>query len=202
MEKFSSEDKMKKYYFLWFAVVIVFINNIYTQPDNLKNISTRSADGLLLQAAVTGNVTEFKKALNLGADINCKNSDGITVLCLVAKCRLDLVKLLVERGADVNLAGDDKITPLHWAVEYDNYEIVEYLLKAGAKTDLTDNLQETAVHWAAWTGHFKSAKMLLLHGGDPNRKNIGGFTPIDLARLQEHKTILELFEDKNLKSDK
>lgn len=70
--------------------------------------------------------------------INVQNSVGQCPLHqAVLKGRVDLVKLLVERGADVNAQvakqwvwEDD--TPLMIAVEKENVQIVKALLKAGA----------------------------------------------------------------------
>lgn len=166
-----------------------------SKQEGEKLIHMSSENRMLYESSVTGNVADFKKAIEHGADVNSKNSEGQTPLCLVSKCRIDLVKLLVEKGADVNLQSDDEISPLHWAVEYDNEEIVEYLLTHGAKTDSRDKLYETPVHWAAWTGHHRSAKLLLSYGGDPTLKNSGGITPIDLANRQGHIEVTKLFQE-------
>ena len=48
--------------------------------------------------------------------------------------RLQIVTILVENGAEINLV--DKIsgmTPLHWAAYNDDSDLVKYLLKKGAK---------------------------------------------------------------------
>lgn len=148
---------------------------------------------MLCEAAVTGNVIAFKEAIELGADVNTKNLEGQTPLCIVAKCRFDLVKTLIENKADVNMQSDDKISPLHWAVEYDNVDIVEYLLKNGADTELRDGNYETALHWAAWTGHHKSAELLLQYGANKSVQNGEGITPIDLASRQGHNKVSKLF---------
>jgi ankyrin repeat protein len=42
----------------------------------------------------------------------------------VAKCRYDLVKLLVEKGADVNLQSDESISPLHWATWTGHQQVI------------------------------------------------------------------------------
>ena len=44
---------------------------------------------------------------------------------------LKLVKLLIDRGADVNQPGGlDKETPLHFAAKYGNVEVTKLLLNA------------------------------------------------------------------------
>ncbi|ERJ11386.1 ankyrin repeat domain-containing protein [Haloplasma contractile] len=150
----------------------------------------------LFEACITGNVSDLKQAIEACDDLNIKNEEGQTPLCIVAKCRYDLVKLLVLKGADVNLQSDEKISPLHWAVEYDNEEIVEYLLSKDADIYSRDHLYETPLHWAAWTGHHKPASLLLAQGANPLAENSGGFTPLDLAKRQGHQKVVTLFEEK------
>lgn len=152
----------------------------------------------LFEACITGNVSDLKQAIEKCDDLNIKNKEGQTPLCIVSKCRYDLVKLLVEKGADINLQSDEIISPLHWAVEFDNEEIVEYLLSKGADIYSRDHSYETPLHWAAWTGHHKSASLLLAYGDNPLVENNGGFTPLDLAKRQGHQKVITLFEEKLL----
>lgn len=47
-----------------------------------------------------------------------------------------MIKLLVEKGADVNAVNADGNTPLHYAVRYGNERMVQYLKKNGARMDI------------------------------------------------------------------
>jgi len=58
--------------------------------------------------------------IKLGADLNSTNSDGRTAVWTAAdEGHLDIIKLLVDAGADVNIA-DNYLndTPLHIAANY------------------------------------------------------------------------------------
>ena len=58
---------------------------------------------------------------------------------LIAAPKPQLVRILLERGADVNAQNRYGITPLLVALDINNLEIVEMLLQAGAKLDLKDS---------------------------------------------------------------
>lgn len=162
--------------------------------------SKMEANELLLAAALHGNVQDIKKAMALGADVNCRNANGDTPLNMVAKLSYyKLVKYFVEQGAEVNTSNKDHITPLHWGVEYNNVPIVRLLLEKGADVHARDGIQETPLHWAGWTGNLASARLLLRYGANPYAPNNTGVTPIDLTIRQEHPEVQQLFEQAKYK---
>ena len=58
-------------------------------------------------------------------------------------------EMLIAKGADINIVGEDKKTPLHEAANVGNYANVELLLKQeGIITSLQDNDQKTPLHRA------------------------------------------------------
>lgn len=148
----------------------------------------------IVEAARTGNVKDLRAAIAAGEDVNARDENGQKVLSTVAKCRPDLVRLLLEHGADVNLADTGLTTPLHWAVEFDNDECIRLLLAHGADTRARDGLGEVPLHWAAWTGHVKAAQLLLEFDPKSDIPNGGGFIPLDLAMRQEHEAFVRLLK--------
>ncbi|MBD2197265.1 MULTISPECIES: ankyrin repeat domain-containing protein [Calothrix] len=66
--------------------------------------------------------------MSIGFDPNEKHDDNYTILIEIASsCRLDLVKLLVERGADVNAISDDGAFALSEAARFGCQEVFDYL---------------------------------------------------------------------------
>ena len=101
-----------------------------------------------LKAVRSGDVLTVKKELKDHVDlVNCVDNGGWTALHTVAykKCKgreekkrnLEIAKLLMEYGADVNAKTNDKFesTPLHLAVTTGNKQIAK-LIESYLKTDL------------------------------------------------------------------
>lgn len=77
------------------------------------------------------------EGLNFIVEIN--DYTPLTAACDVAE-NLDIVKLLIEYGADVNMRNGNGITPLEMAILNDSisYELTKYLLDQGAEPNIVD----------------------------------------------------------------
>ena len=56
-------------------------------------------------------------------------------MIVVSRGNVEGVKLLLERGADVNFVGKESQSPMSRACKYYNKEIIDILTKAGAKAN-------------------------------------------------------------------
>ncbi|CAD7697698.1 unnamed protein product [Ostreobium quekettii] len=84
-------------------------------------------------AAKVGDAKAVKKYIAEGADVNKKDSRGITPLGVaVGFNRIDAVKELLAGGADVSLTDNQGNTALHYAAGYGRVECAEMLMKGGA----------------------------------------------------------------------
>lgn len=100
---------------------------------------------------------------------------------------LNIVKMLVEAGADVNYATKPQIdaaggewTPLNYAAP--SKEIMKHLLDAGANVNQANSRGWTIFHRVAIeTGCVSSAKQLLAYGADPKVRDCYGNTALHLA---------------------
>ena len=57
--------------------------------------------------------------------------------------RIDVIKLLLREGADVNKQDDDKNTPLHWAARYNYTEVARLLIQNRADVNIRNYLNNT-----------------------------------------------------------
>ncbi len=74
---------------------------------------------------------------------------------------IEMVKILLEKGADVNLSSDPNDTPVFSAVKEGKAEIVKILLDAGANFDLRDNQGDTPLTVAVLENHIETLEILL-----------------------------------------
>jgi ankyrin repeat protein len=118
-----------------------------------------------------GNEEEVSRLLDADPTLMEKeNSDGDTPLAIAAEAeQLGMVKLLVQRKADINGSGREGLRAglraLHYAAEGGLKEMVAFLLSKGAKARIRDELGETPLMHAFMAGQAGVMKMLLQHMG-------------------------------------
>jgi ankyrin repeat protein len=99
-------------------------------------VSTSLQAGLspLANAVKGGNIFAVKSILRSGVDSNVKDRLYFMPLLLaVLDGRLDIVNLLIDHGADVNMtSGLWDWAPLHGAIVHDKTEIANVLIRRGA----------------------------------------------------------------------
>jgi ankyrin repeat protein len=94
------------------------------------------------------------------------------------------VKLLVDRGAEINIANKFGQTPLQTAADACSPEVVKFLIDKGAEVNTMNfyNSTSTPLHTAAGWWCLESVQHLLKAGADQNIKDNAGRTPLDIAK--------------------
>ena len=93
----------------------------------------------LLKATNRGDLEEVEKLLDSGVPVNFKNKDDETALHFAAQEGfLDIVGLLIKKGANINALDYAKETPLFRSVCWNNYKMTWFLLRNGADVSLRD----------------------------------------------------------------
>jgi ankyrin repeat protein len=94
---------------------------------------------------------------------------------------LEVVRLLLTRGANLNVKTEDWHTPLFLASNNGRLEVVQILLENGADLDGSDLLKKTPLHGASENGHFEVILSLLDRGANVNAKDAHFWTPLHTA---------------------
>ena len=94
--------------------------------------------------------------------IDSQDSHGTTALQLAAKHgHADVVQVLVESGAELDIRNNRGETALYWAARSGHKPIVELLLAKGADAMIEDSEGWTALDWAVIRGYSELAQLLL-----------------------------------------
>jgi outer membrane protein assembly factor BamB len=97
-------------------------------------VSAGEAEEALWEAARQGDLATIKRLVVEGLDFDVKTRYGATALSFASdKGQVDVVRYLVELGADVNVQDTFyESTPIGWATFNEHVEIIEVLLAHGA----------------------------------------------------------------------
>lgn len=124
-----------------------------------------------------------------GADVNAQTDGGDNALTLLLQNwnsytpeDQQLLRLLVNRGINVNSVSAAGTSALMRAAAVNDYADVAFLLNKGAKVDLQDHDGMTALMYAAQLGSAESLRLLLAHGAQADMKDKQGRTALTLAR--------------------
>lgn len=120
----------------------------------------------LFKASLNGNYQGIVDSINKGALIDSIHIYGATsIFAAVTGNHINAVKLLKEKGADIELAIKEGITPL-WKAAHSCYsEIVNFLIDSGADIESTNNEGYTVKHAALYSNCSEVERML--SGGLP-----------------------------------
>ena len=102
------------------------------QEENTSRVNFVPAI-MLLEAAARNDIEEVRRLLSLGVSPDSTNEDGLTAL---HQCCIDdseeMMKVLVEFGANVNAADSEQWTPLHAAATCGHLHLVKFLIEKEA----------------------------------------------------------------------
>ncbi|MGD1911127.1 MAG: ankyrin repeat domain-containing protein [Rivularia sp. (in: cyanobacteria)] len=157
--------------------------------------------GVLLshQANVNAKDKFGNTPLHLISQINQKNSDYLGIKYLInnrikfkyknEKRRLNIVKLLVDKGANIDIKNNRGYTPLHLGAKEHHKYIVEYLIQKGAKIDerATSNAKTPLMLAAKGFSNISIIQLLIENGANVNAKDKDGETPLHIAGMNTNK---------------
>lgn len=145
----------------------------------------------LVDAVKKNDQKAAQEAIKKGAHINeAKDTDRSktpVLYCAVKHGFIEMVKLLIENGADLHITTLAGATPYQCALNSDRIDILELLLKKDNTkiNQVNENDESTLLHNAVFSHNAQTVKLLLQYGANPNAMNALTQKPIEL--IQEEK---------------
>lgn len=180
LAKFSPEDQA------------VYLNKLYL--DEGQQCTP------LIIASRLGHHMMVAALLELGADRELEGIvkfdghiiEGATPLwCSAGAGYLEVVRVLVEQGADVNHETRSKSTPLRAACFRGRLDIVVFLREHGADMAKANKYNNTCLMISSYKGHESVVRYLLEQGADANARALCGATALHFAAEIGHIGIVE-----------
>ncbi|XP_031519400.1 E3 ubiquitin-protein ligase MIB2 isoform X5 [Papio anubis] len=138
--------------------------------------------GRLVVEVALGNMARALDLLRRRPEQVDTKNQGRTALQVAAYLgQVDLVRLLLQARAGVDLPDDEGNTALHYAALGNQPEVGRVLLNAGCRADAINSTQSTALHVAVQRGFLEVVRALCEHGCDVNLPDAHSDTPLHSA---------------------
>jgi uncharacterized protein len=166
-----------------------------THPIDLRSSQpTEESVDEVLDDIVMNRVEKLKKFIDRGGSPNRYLHAAIN------SGSIDCVELMLARGANVNLVGEEGLTPVMISARLTyrgGVEMTKLLIDRGANVNARASKGSTALMFASWgvADHYQDeyvevVRLLIKHGAKVNVKNKMGDTPLTIAKSGNWKKIV------------
>ena len=162
---------------------------------NNKSCLTIDSNEQLLEAIRKGQAKLVKQLLWSNADPSARDEQkqsGLILACFIKDHdnRMNVIDLLLQKGAIVDLQDDSGQTALIKVVILDDITLTKRLLKHGADATLHDKEGNTSLFYASLNGNEKMVQYLVSefqkHQKSVDERNMRGLTPLLVACQNNH----------------
>ncbi|MFC2145871.1 ankyrin repeat domain-containing protein, partial [Acidobacteriota bacterium] len=136
--------------------------------------------------------------------IHLKDKQGSTPLYYAAGgSSREIVKLLIQKGANVNAANFEKVTPMHVAAYAGRVPIAQLLIEAGADINARNAFGDTPLHWAVFYGRKELVNLLVEKGVNVDAKSDEGTFFLHEGAAGGHEKLVNMLIEKgaNIKTE-
>lgn len=154
----------KVLYMRKFFIIISFLSSFLVASDSSDFLEFN-----LRRFSFIGDMAKVQRALKEGAKIDAKDDEGMNALLWAAfQNREEIMKLLIEKGADTAIKSKSGRTILSYAIQNENDKLIRYLLDKKV-TLTTDASYLNSVYHAVSTPKLDTAPLFLAFERDKNR---------------------------------
>ncbi len=135
----------------------------------------------MVKAIVQGKPTEVKELLDKGETVDAKQNGQTGLHFAAMNGKVDIITVLIARGAKVDAQDDQGITPLMLAAKDGQLDAVKALIAQGAKIETQNKLGENALHIAGAHGKKEVVTELLDRGANIRATSNNGLNVLVFA---------------------
>ena len=169
--------------------------------DNFSSVRNKEGKNALHIYSEMGWLEEVKEIISY-ISVDAKDNENITPLMFaVYSNHIEMVRLLLERGANMHLVSDRKHNALHIACKNGNKEIAEMLLDAGMDIDARGDTSWTPIMFAAYNDHTEIVRLLLERGANTSFVSDNKNNVLHLVCLGNNKEIARMLLDAGMDID-
>ena len=156
------------------------------------NFWGQSAPETICMAITNGDVNAVRQQLS-GAMTDCSGDSFLYTA--ITNRQPEVVRILLEAGADPNAKDGNGNPVLRRAVSWGLVEIARLLVDAGADVNIVDTWGDALLYTAVDEENPEIVRILLNAGANPNAKNGDGVSTIKLAYDERYSEILGMLKD-------
>lgn len=156
---------------LMYAATVGSLDAMKFLVEKGANVNAQSASGATALIWSATDLAKVRFLLEHGANVNLATKRGRTALLIAAMSdkSYDIVKLLIDKGADVKAVDFLHTTPLRGAVLGNDTRTIRLLIDAGVDVNAADLPGISPLMIAAgWNGNVEATKALLAKGANVN----------------------------------
>ncbi|XP_046554107.1 ankyrin-3-like [Haliotis rubra] len=151
------------------------------EPGSMLNCTASDGCSPIVMAALGGHHDLVKHLLHLGADphIICCHGN-LAHAAVLSSCAesMDLLKLAVSLGCNLNQVNEYGNTPLHLSARINLPDVCQYLVEQGVLLNVRDRFGETALSASVYFGCEDNSRILIQQGADLNIADSSGTTAL------------------------
>ena len=163
------------------------------------NATDDDGDTLLMNASAKGDIEIVEYLIGEDVNVNVANKEKFyngTALHFASKYgHADVVKALIDAGAQVNASTDGGYTALQLASMKGYLPVVNTLLAAGADIKTKSDFGVTALHWASYKGNVQVVNALINADANVKAQNNSGWTALMVASYYGKTDVVNTFLD-------
>ncbi|MDD2623357.1 MAG: Ankyrin repeats (3 copies) [bacterium ADurb.Bin157] len=171
------------------------LNDLIKKHPLLVNENTDDGETLLFKAIEQSNLSAVQMLVEADSDVHrCENNKGYSPLLTAVEIgNTEIVKVLLDIGADPEAKDNNGESSLIKAVIDERFDVVSLLLEYGVILNRRDDRGYTSLMHATAMGDVKTVKVLISAGADAALKSTAGETLLDIAQKSENEELITMY---------